>query len=248
MANKINAIMIHGDNFGAIRKLSAADRLALLEALMCDVEQAKRPELSPRAEVVKDYIDEQNTRFRKNKRGLSANAGNADIAANADNSGQCGHAGARHNRSHNHIHIQDINDNGDRAREAMTETIIRDDSDLPPDMLDKDAARINDVFTQNIRMPSGADIKALIDWLDIFIADVICYAIKQASLSGGRSYRTVETILLRWQEIGVHDLGSAEAAQREWSNRNRTRGAPSKQPASFDGLQALHDKYAEDSS
>jgi DnaD/phage-associated family protein len=89
----------------------------------------------------------------------------------------------------------------------------------PSELRDGQYAALIDAYTQNIRMPSAIEAESIEQWLSDMPAEVIDFAIKQAALSGIRSWRGVETILLRWKEIGVHDLPSAQAAQREWSNR-----------------------------
>jgi len=100
---------------------------------------------------------------------------------------------------------------------------------VPSDLRDGRYAALIDAYTQNIRMPSAIEAESIEQWLSDMPAEVIDFAIKQAALSGIRSWRGVETILLRWKEIGVHDLPSAQAAQREWSSRaqaNQPRAAP----------------------
>lgn len=109
----------------------------------------------------------------------------------------------------------------------------RADDDLPPEMRDGRIARIYDVFTKNVRMPTPIESEQLIGWLDSFDADVICFAIEQGALSGGRTYRMVESILERWKEIRVKDLIGAQAAQREWKNAQRKKGSQARSVDSF---------------
>jgi len=110
---------------------------------------------------------------------------------------------------------------------APARTRAREETELP--MRDNRYAALIDAYTLNIRMPSPIEAESISRWMDDMPAEVIDFAIKQAALSGIRSWRGVETILLRWKEIGVHDLPSAQAAQREWSSRaqaNQPRAAP----------------------
>ena len=113
------------------------------------------------------------------------------------------------------------------ATAANTRAHVRES--VPSDLRDGRYAALIDAYTQNIRMPSAIEAESIEQWLSDMPAEVIDFAIKQAALSGIRSWRGVETILLRWKEIGVHDLPSAQAAQREWSSRaqaNQPRAAP----------------------
>ena len=113
------------------------------------------------------------------------------------------------------------------ATAATTRARMREET--APELRDSQYAALIDTYTQNIRMPSAIEAESIDHWLSDMPAEVIDFAIKQAALSGIRSWRGVETILLRWKEIGVHDLPSAQAAQREWSSRaqaNQPRAAP----------------------
>ena len=102
----------------------------------------------------------------------------------------------------------------------------------PCKLRDGQYAALIDAYTQNIRMPSAIEAESIEQWLSDMPAEVIDFAIKQAALSGIRSWRGVETILLRWKEIGVHDLPSAQAAQREWANRVQAQPRAAPRPQS----------------
>lgn len=107
---------------------------------------------------------------------------------------------------------------------AHTHAYAREETPLR----DNRYAALIDTYTLNIRMPSPIEAESISQWMDDMPPDVIDFAIKQAALSGIRSWRGVETILLRWKEIGVKALAEAEAAQREWANRGQPQ---SKTPA-----------------
>jgi hypothetical protein len=89
MAKQKASVMIHKDNFKAIRRLSDAEKLALLNSLMSDIDGTKSEPLSERAEVVKEYIDDQNERFsglqkEKADKRWGNNAERTDDTANAE--------------------------------------------------------------------------------------------------------------------------------------------------------------------
>jgi len=116
------------------------------------------------------------------------------------------------------------------ATAANTRAHVRES--VPSDLRDGRYAALIDAYTQNIRMPSAIEAESIEQWLSDMPAEVIDFAIKQAALSGIRSWRGVETILLRWKEIGVHDLPSAQAAQREWANRVQAQPRAAPRPQS----------------
>ena len=115
------------------------------------------------------------------------------------------------------------------AREEKAAVEAKMPTETPPQMRDTAFAALVDYYTQNIRMPSPIEAESISKWLDDMPAKVIAFAIKQGALSGIRTWRGVETILTRWQGIGVKDLPGAQAAQREWANRGHAgqqRAAP----------------------
>ncbi len=80
-------------------------------------------------------------------------------------------------------------------------------------------------YARNVRMPSAIEAQKLREWQKLLPAAVIDYAIEQGALSAVRSWRGVETILLRWRSLGVKTLQAAMDAQLEWQSR-REKPAP----------------------
>ncbi len=203
--------------------LSAEDSKALLMALFSEPDNVT--ELSPLVNMAYTVIKGKSDRIseKKSRAGKQGGApqGNQNAQKQAEQATTQETSETSHRTSTVPLPSSVINDNND-ARE--------DDSDLPPEMRDGDVARVNDAFTKNIKFPMEADTKALIDWLGVFNPDTMCYAINQAALSGAKTFRTLEVILRRWQEIGVKDLAGAEGAQLEWGKRNQTRASPQAPP------------------
>jgi DnaD/phage-associated family protein len=120
-------------------------------------------------------------------------------------------------RAHEGVCACTREDPEDHFREATKKVPLRDGQ----------FSALIQTYEQNIRIPTPIEAESISQWLNDLPANVIDYAIKQAALSGIRSWRGVETILLRWQSVGVNTLAGAEAAQREWQGR---RSAVQQQP------------------
>ncbi len=250
---------IHSDFYAELSRLSNEQRGQMLAAFIDWASDTEPPSLDIECSILFRLMTAQTERISAANSANGALGGRprkADESENTEKSEISEKSGRKRKKASvtNTVAVADAvtdtvsktsinNDNGDRAGASD------DTADLPEDMRDDGAAKIHSTYTANIRMPSAIEAEKLIGWLDTFGGDIICYAIKQAALSGGRTYRMVETILFRWQEIGVRDMPSAEAAQREWDNKTRGAppgGPPRKQPPSFDGLKALGNRYAQE--
>ena len=227
MANRVKSIMIHADNFKAYNKLSDTDKLALIDALMSDISGDESPELSPRADVVKDYIDEQNARFRSRKSNADNDA-NEHNAVNADNDVNALTRGRAVSVSVSvPVSVPVPKAKAETKEETSGGGLTRTGAREGDEHADE-AARICAHYADTIGSLVPPMVHAgILGFLDVMEPAVIVDAIDIAAAENKRNWSYINAILTRRKASGVVNMADVAREQEEHRQR-KARASPDK--------------------